>query len=384
MTGTNPAIGGSSDQNYTREALLDAIKQKRDWTQAHRIPKPEMAQAIADGTGENQSIFIRGNHKTQGDVAPRQMLTAICSEDYSKLSPADGSGRLLLAQDLVRPDNPLTSRVIVNRLWHYLFGDGIVASVDNFGVLGEKPTNPELLDHLASKFVADGWSLKSMMRYMVTSSAYQMSSATDPQQDEKDPGNRLLHRASVRRLTSEAIRDAILADSGRLDPTMYGPSVPIYLTPFMEGRGRPSNSGPLDGNGRRSVYIEVRRNFLSPMMLTFDTPVPFNTIGRRSVSNVPSQALMLMNSPFVAEEADRWAKQLLADHASDAERLQQLYLQAFARIPSDKESELTLDFVTRQRQLLADSGVAEAETEQQAWRDLCHVLINSKEYYFLN
>src|SRR5207247_2496653 len=144
--------------------------------------------------------------------------------------------------------------------------------------------------YLASEFVRNGWSLKKVIRALVLTRAYRMASTGDAKADEVDPGNVLLHQARVRRLEGEAIRDAMLMVSGRLDRTLYGPPVPVYLTPFQDGRGRPA-SGPLDGNGRRSLYLATRRNFLSPFLLAFDTPIPFSTVGRRTVSNVPAQAL---------------------------------------------------------------------------------------------
>src|SRR5262249_55097683 len=158
---------------------------------------------------------------------------------------------------------------------------GIVASTDNFGVLGEQPTHPELLDYLADRFAKEGWSVKKLIRALVLSSAYRMASQPNEAADRADPGDLLLHRMRMRRLEGEASRDRMLAVSGRLGDKMYGPRVPIYLRESQEGRGRPA-SGPLDGDGRRSLYLSVRRNFLSPFLLAFDTPSPFSTVGRRT------------------------------------------------------------------------------------------------------
>src|SRR5262245_34326332 len=169
---------------------------------------------------------------------------------------------------------------------------------------------------------------------MVQSNTYRMASRSeDTLAEEKDPQNRLWHRVAVRRLEAEAVRDAMLSVSGRLDEKMYGPGVMPHLTPFMDGRGRPTVSGPLDGDGRRSIYLAVRRNFLNPMFLAFDYPVPFTTIGRRSVSNVPAQALTLLNNPFVVEQAQRWAKRTLAEPGKTLEqRVRGLYVAAFGRL----------------------------------------------------
>ncbi|MFQ5734564.1 MAG: DUF1553 domain-containing protein, partial [Planctomycetaceae bacterium] len=293
----------------------------------------------------------RGNHKTPGPVVPRRMLEAVSGSNQAAIKT--GSGRLELARRMLDPSNPFPARVMVNRIWHHLTGKGIVASVDNFGVLGQRPTHPELLDHLASTFIADGWSIKRMIRRVMLSNTYMMSSTPNPSAEKADPQNLLLHRMRIRRLQGEAIRDAMLAVSHRLDTTMYGPPVPVYLTRFMQGRGRPRRSGPLDGNGRRSIYIAVRRNFLSPMMIAFDTPIPFNAIGRRNVSNVPAQALILMNDPFVVGQAQVWAKRVLAEKAADPrDRIRRMYEAAYSREPTGDELANGVAFLKTQSQSL--------------------------------
>jgi hypothetical protein len=206
-----------------------------------------------------------------------------------------------------------------------------------------------------------------------------MSSVSSPQSLEKDPRNLLWQHIPLKRLEAEAIRDAILAVSGRLDERMYGPSVPVYLTPFMEGRGKPAG-GPLDGDGRRSIYITVRRNFLSSMFQAFDYPTPFTSAGRRTVSNVPAQALTMMNGPFVVAEARRWAERALAEPAaSAAERVERLYLAAFGRSPTPAESADALAFLAEQARRYA----AAAGDDPRPWADLCHVLLNVKEFIFV-
>ena len=186
-------------------------------------------------------------------------------------------------------------------------GRGIVSTTDNLGVMGEPPSHPELLDFLATEFIRQNWSMKSLIRRIALSATYRQESYPVKEFAAQDPDNRWLYHMPIRRLSGESIRDTLLCLSGRLDRTSYGASVPVHLTSFMTGRGQPSQSGPLDGNGRRSIYLESRRNFLSPFMLAFDTPIPFSTVGRRNVSNVPAQALILMNDPFVAEQAEKWA-----------------------------------------------------------------------------
>ncbi|MBT3636404.1 MAG: DUF1553 domain-containing protein [Opitutae bacterium] len=335
------------------------------------------AMAMLDGSPDDEYVFVRGNHRSRGDDVPRRFLEALGGLD-GPISET-GSGRLELARQITDPKrNPFVSRVLVNRLWHHLFGRGIVPSTDDFGVLGQQPTHPDLLDHLAGRLVAKEWSVKATIKEVMMSRSYQMSSEAKEPGEEKDPANALWHRANLRRLQSESIRDTLLFVSGRLDPKMYGNSVPTYLTAFMEGRGRPGK-GPLDGNGRRSVYLSVRRNFLSPFMLAFDTPSPFNAVGRRTTSNVPSQGLILMNDPFVVGQAGLWGQKLLKQYSDTGSRIQNLYESAFSRPPSKLEMDATLAFLAEQANL---HGVT--EDHELPWKDLAHAIINTKEFIFLN
>lgn len=337
------------------------------------------AMALVDGTAENERVFIRGNPNNMGETAPRSLLKllagAVSTTGVEQAEP--GSGRLQLARQLVDAANPLVPRVIVNRIWKHHFGEGLVRSVDDFGNMGQAPSHPELLDDLTTDFVRDGWSLKRLHRRLVLSSAYRMASGTssEPSQaaraQQVDPDNRLWHRMPVRRLEAEAIRDAMLAVSGRLDLKMYGPSVMPHLTEFMDGRGRPGRSGALDGDGRRSVYINVRRNFLTPFFLAFDYPIPFSTMGKRSVSNVPAQSLAMLNNPFVLQQAELWAKRELAVTAPDADRIRTMYLRAYGRPPSPLEQATALEFLLS------------APNDPAAWTSLAHVLLNVKEFLFV-
>ena len=355
---------------------------------AHRSkpgsPIPTLALAIADGTGMDERIHIRGSHKNLGEVAPRRFLEVLGGSALR--AGAGGSGRLELAERMVDPAaNPLLPRVLVNRLWKHHFGNGIVRSTDDFGAMGQKPTHPELLDWLAAELVDRGWSIKAIHRLMVTSSTYRMSSIRRRELERLDPANLYLHRMNVRRLEAEAIRDAILTVSGRLEPVMYGPSVPVHLTGFMDGRGRPARSGPIDGDGRRSLYLNVRRNFLNPMLLAFDSPVPFSTMGRRNVSNVPAQALTLMNDPMIAGQAQLWAKRVLADaDRSDRARLDELYETAFGRPPTEPEARASLAFLAGALEARSARSKAKPRPNRAVWADLCHVLINTKEFIFVN
>jgi hypothetical protein len=332
---------------------------------------------MADGTGCNDHVHIRGNPNRFGEEVRRRFLEAIAGDNQP--CSQRGSGRLELARRMIDRSDPLLPRVMVNRIWQHHFGAGIVRSPDNFGALGELPTDPELLDYLATEFVRQGWSIKAMHRLMLLSSMYQMASRSAEASEARDPQNKLWHRMPIQRLEGECIRDAILAVSGQLHRTLYGPSVPPYLTPHMSGRGRPAQSGPLDGNGRRSIYLNVRRNFLTPLFLAFDYPIPFTTMGRRTVSNVPAQALALMNNPFVAQQAESWAARVLAQaRQTPRERIVDLYVRAFGRPPDEREMTEALNFLQEQGERYNRVG------DPQVWRDLCHVLFNVKEFIFIN
>jgi hypothetical protein len=339
---------------------------------------PRRALALTDGTPVDECVFLRGNPKLLGERVPRRFLEVFGGTNEK--APPRASGRRELARRLVDPAaTPILPRVLVNRLWQHHFGRGIVASPDDFGVLGQAPTHPELLDFLATELVRQGWSLKKMHRLMLLSSTYQMASRAEPMTEARDPQNKLLHRMPLQRLEAEAIRDSLLAVSGRLDGTMFGPSVPPHLTAFMVGRGRPEASGPLDGAGRRSIYQNVRRNFLMPFFLAFDYPTPFSTRGRRDSSNVPAQALTLMNNPFLLEQADLWARHLLAEKSlSTSERIERMYLRALGRRPAEVEISDIQAFLDGQGRVY---GSAE---DPRAWRDLCQVIFNLKEFIYIN
>ncbi len=361
----------------------DAIKELQPFAARQReleakLPQPSWSIGITDGTAEDENLLIRGNHKKPGEPVPREFLTAL--QPFTKtgrIGPepgAAGSGRLELAECIADANNPLTARVLVNRLWQHHFGRGLVPTPDDFGKMGQPPSHPELLDWLAGEFVRSGWSIKAMHRLMLESATYQQTSRlSSAVAEERDPQNLLLHRMSVQRLEAEPVRDALLALSGRLDERMYGPSVWPHLTPFMEGRGRPGHSGPLDGDGRRSLYISVRRNFLTPMFLAFDFPTPFTTMGKRSSSNVPAQALTLMNNPLVLQQTSLWADRILSETGDPDQRIRRLYQSAFGREPTESDIAAAKEFL----------GAEASTSDADAWRDLAHVLVNVKEFVFI-
>ena len=313
---------------------------------APSVPPSTFAMIAMDQDPHDTKVHIRGSHKNLGEIAPRRFLRVIAGEEQAPIEPGT-SGRLALAEWMASDRNPLTARVMVNRIWEHHFGKGIVATPDNFGLTGDRPSNPEMLDWLAARFVESGWSVKAMQREIVLSKAYR--AATVP----------------VRRLEAEAIRDALLTVSGSLDRTMYGRSVTPHISAYQDGRGKPK-SGPLDGNSRRSIYIEVRRNFITPMFLAFDYPLPVSTTGARGASTVPSQALMLLNNEFVRLCAERWAKRLEREEPDEAARVRRMFEEAFARPAEDWEVREVAAFA-----------------RQRGWKEAAHTLFNSAEFLYV-
>lgn len=342
-----------------------------------RLGAGRYSPGMIDGTGEDEHIYIRGGHKLLGELVPRRILEALGGKSGPAPRAEKGSGRLRLAESILARDNPYPARVMVNRLWHHLFGRGIVPTVDNFGVLGEKPSHPELLDFLATRFITDRWSIKKTIRRMVLSRTYRQASAKSELARQRDPTNTYLSHASVRRITSESIRDSILSVSGRLDTKMYGPGVPVHLDGFTEGRGRPGQ-GPVDGQGRRSIYLQVTRNFLSSFLLAFDLPRPVQTRGRRNVTNVPAQALAMLNDPFVQAEARRWADRVSGASKAGGERIRRIYREALARAPTGREVQVVEQFLQGQCSIYRCKL-----DDKRPWQDLCHSLFNVKEFILL-
>ena len=323
------------------------------------IPLPRRAPGVLETAGYNAPLLSRGDHTRPMEPIPRAYVRLVSGRPYETRL----SGRLELANDLANAANPLTARVMVNRVWHHLFGRGLVATVDNFGHLGDRPSHPELLDFLATRFVDRGWSFKDLIRFLVTTRAYQMSSEGPARAQEIDPGNELLSHTRMRRLEAEAIRDSLLAVSGRLDPTMFGPGGNA-LAPPAEQR-------------RRSVYLTIRRNFLSPFLETFDAPKPFSTLGRRDTTNVPAQSLALLNDPFILELSAQWADSALRDTADAEARVRRMFEEALARLPTDAE-------LAGSRAYLADLAREHGlGNDPQVWRDFAQSLFNLKEFIYV-
>jgi hypothetical protein len=345
-----------------------------------QFASPRVAPGISDGgPGIDQPVFVRGDCLREGPPIARRYLEVLSASTAPFAAP--GSGRLELAERIADPKNPLTARVIVNRVWHHLFGTGLSRTVDDFGHVGDLPSHPELLDYLAAEFVADGWSVKRLIRRLVLTKTFQMSNRPPDAAKEIDPTNRLLSHYPARRIEAEAIRDAILAASGRLDPAMFGMSVqPFREKEYADRRLFP---GPLDGNGRRSIYI--KNNLMeSPKFLgAFNMPGGKVVQGRRDVTNVPAQALALLNDPFVLQQADVWAERLV--QRSDkriAERIDAMFERALGRPPTDDERE-RFERAALQLGELQAVPAAEILASRPVWKDLAHAIFNLQEFVFI-
>lgn len=375
-------INQNIKKGVLKKEQLDISEFKEQETANKNTQDQDFYSGVYDGFAINSPVFIRGNYKeTSAERIPRHFFSALNMAEPAFQSA--GSGRMELAESILNPQNPLTSRVMVNRIWHYLFGKGIVETVDNFGLQGKLPTNIELLDYLAIRFQKDNWSVKKMIKLIVLSKTFRRSVESSEDARKKDPANLYLAHFPILRLEAEAIRDGLLMASGRLDTSMYGPSIPVHLTSFMNGRGKPDTSGPVDGSGRRSIYQEVRRNFLEPMMLTFDRPIPFSAFGKRNVTNVPSQSLFMMNDPFVVGQAELMAKKLISQKdKTEDERIQLAYRTAFSRSASEDEIKKAKAFLQKLLQIHKVSK-EDLMNSIEIWKDYCHSLFNLKEFIFL-
>ena len=362
------------------ETLVDLRAPAAEYRRLERgVPVPRRVPGVIDEAAPDQPLLVRGNHRNIGDVVPRGFLAAVDGRPY----PAPGLVRLHLAEAVTAPDNPLTARVAVNRVWRHLFGHGIVRTVDNFGRLGDPPSHPALLDYLAAGFADDGWSIRRLVRRLVLSRAYRMRSQPSARSAEIDPANRLLQHANLRRLDAEAIRDAMLSISGRLDPALYGPSIPVHYAARRGLTEGDPNNGPLDGDGRRSIYQEIRRNAHNPFLEVFDLPKPATTRGQRDTTNVPAQSLALLNSPFVIGQAAAWGRRLAEGEAASVDgRIAHMFVKAFARPPADAERARIADYLEARA---AERGVAPALLLYDAalWQDVAHSLFNLKEFLFI-
>ncbi|WZP00172.1 PSD1 and planctomycete cytochrome C domain-containing protein [Isosphaeraceae bacterium EP7] len=377
------SAGASNQSGETREKVrelrvtLDALDARRATAEGSRralqkIGPFPVAYGVAEGTPLDARIQKRGEPTTPGDEVPRRFLQILGGD---RVPPGSGSGRLALAGWLTRPSNPLTPRVMVNRVWQHHFGRGLVATENDFGRRGLPPTHPDLLDHLARKFIDGGWSVKSLHRSIMLSNVYQTSGSGDSSTE-------LLARFPRRRLDAEEIRDAMLFTAGTLDTSPAGPHPfpPVETWKFTQ-------HGPFSAvyeSDRRSVYLMTQRLKRHPYLALFDGPDPNSSTAHRSATTVPTQALFFMNDPFVHGQADALARRLETAQTDDRARLRLAFETTLSRPPSAEDESDALAFLVAEREDLESSGVAPREADSLAWSALARTLYSRNEFLFVD
>ncbi|HUS05963.1 MAG TPA: DUF1549 and DUF1553 domain-containing protein, partial [Bryobacteraceae bacterium] len=366
------------DSFYTPEikARIASLKTQEEELKKVAPPEPAMATAVTEGAPVVQKVFIRGDAANPGEPVEKRFLSIIAGDDQPPIRR--GSGRLEFAQWLTDGKHPLTARVMVNRIWQGHFSEGLVRTPSNWGLMGEKPTHPELLDFLAAKFVENGWSVKTMHRMIMLSSTYQQSSQISKLKADTDPANRLWSRFPRRRLDVEEIRDGMLAIDGSLDLTMGGTLQSGKGTDGENAEGRKSISP--ETVKRRTVYLPLRRSNLPTLLNLFDFGDATTTNEGRARTNVAPQALFMMNSKFVTERAETLAKQLLSNaNLDDRGRVTAAYSRILSRQPAADEIGGALDYVKSvAAQRPGDTAVL------QSWQSLCRILLASNEFMYLD
>lgn len=388
----------SKETGETQKALVDLVARYR--TLERDLPEPWTVNGMRDvDPAFDYPLHERGDYDKLAALVPRGYLRLISNSSnrtglFARANSGQASvaadahqirdqrsGRLELARRIASNSNPLTARVFVNRVWQSLFGTGLVATTSDFGHLGERPSHPELLDHLARQFIADGWSLKRLVRAIVLTEAWQQGGQVSEAALTADPSNRSLHHFSLRRLEAEAIRDAMLATSGELDLTLYGP--PINPHRQSEDDQKRLFSGPLNGNGRRSIYTKLTIMEPPRLLALFNQPPPKIPTGTRDVTNTPAQSLALLNDPFVKQQAEAWARKLIAQpHGSVAARVNAMFLAAYGRPPASSETsrwEESIRELTQLHQLGADQVLQ----SHAVWLDVAHAIFNTKEFIYV-
>jgi hypothetical protein len=347
-----------------------------------------MAMAVRDSRNIGDTfVCVRGEVALRGETVARGFLR-VCqpnandSEESTVTTvsmPSDQSGRLQLAQWICDPDHPLTARVIVNRVWMHLMGEGIVRSVDNFGVLGERPTHPELLDELAIEFLRDGWSMKRLIRRIVLSETYRQSTDFNAEAADKDVENRLLWRMNRKRLPAESLRDTLLLAAKQLDGTPSISPVASYGTLVSENVADPKVTKAAESN-RRSVYLPVIRGQVNELLAAFDFADPDLLVGRRERTTVPSQALVMLNHPWIRDKSAATATDILADSATVTERIRDAFVRLYCRLPNDEEVQLMSEFIAS----FDDPSISPAVLEREAFTELVNAMIGSSEFRLLD
>uniref|UniRef100_A0A7C2JZR2 DUF1549 domain-containing protein n=1 Tax=Schlesneria paludicola TaxID=360056 RepID=A0A7C2JZR2_9PLAN len=339
---------------------------------------PEMpsAMGVAELKVTDVAVHIRGSHLKLGDVVPRRVPEVFASPAAPTFSAGE-SGRRELGEWLVHPQHPLTYRVLVNRVWRWHFGQGLVRTQDNFGMLGEAPTHPELLDWLTARFVEQGASLKALHRLILLSSTYQQASVPEAATAERDPDNRLWGRTNVRRLEAEAVRDALLAVSGTLDRTMGGSLLQVKNRAYFFDHTSTDKTNY--DTLRRSLYLPVVRNNVYDVFQLLDFPDAAVTTGDRATTTVAPQALLMLNSPLVAEAGAQLARRVLSERPSNVERIEWLYELAYGRPATPAEIAAGEGFLQSAVTLLPTTG---GDVSQRAWEAYCQTVLIANEFIY--
>jgi hypothetical protein len=364
---------------------------------------PPRAMVLEDIPRPKDSpVFIRGEAENKGEIVPRRFLSVLSGPTRPEFK--SGSGRVELAAAIASKNNPLTARVMINRLWLHHFGEGFVPTPDDFGTMSEAPSHPELLDYLASRFMDENWSIKKMHKLIMTSAVYQQASANNPRYAQMDPNNRLLWRANIRRLEFEPLRDSLLAIGGTLDTTMYGRPVDLNREPYST---------------RRSTYGFIDRQNPADVLVNFDVANPDMTNGKRHQTTVPQQTLFFMNSPLVVESAKNLvSRKDFAAISTDEERIRFLYGTIFQRKPTAEEIQLGMEFISeepskervavnapaagplrrgqrpgananmlaanRPNQMRRANEKLQSRAPLTAWQEYAHALFQANEFSFVN
>ncbi len=383
----NKLLFNQKNDNLAKDAtgkrpLADLLMDYRKTEQGIAFARTINSMDERDTPKAKLAFNARGNVDAIGEGIAPDFLQMFAGKN--EVAQSSGSGRLELAQSLLRADHPLTARVYANRVWQWIMGTGIVATPDDFGHLGEKPTHPELLDYLATELVREGWSTKKLIRRLVLSQTFRESGQVNASAALKDPQNRLRHHYPTRRLDAEAIRDSLLSISGRLDESLYGR--PIFPPRPAEDGSKRLYSGPVDGNGRRSIYQQMSIMEPPKFLVGFNLPDLRLPTGRRDTTNVPAQALILLNDPLVVLMAHHWAKETMkTPAATPAARVSDMFVKAFGRNPAPAElerwSEALADFATP-TQPGNTTKEATLLKDEEAWAQLAHAFFNSKEFLY--
>jgi mono/diheme cytochrome c family protein len=371
----------SKESQYPEETRTTLTKLREELSALEKAP-PELPTSM--GVTEDEivdvAIHVRGNPSRLGDVVPRHVPAVMKGPEMPGFS-GKHSGRRELAEWLVNDHHPLTSRVLVNRVWRWHFGRGLVASADNFGLLGEKPSHPELLDWLAKEFIHRKWSLKEMHRVILLSNTYQQSTHVSSEAATADPDNRLWSRFPVRRLAAEEIRDSLLFVSGQLDSTMGGSLLKVKNRGYLFDH---TSIDTTDYNSpRRSLYLPVIRNNVFEMFQLLDFPDPAVPTGDRATTTVAPQALMMMNSDFVMQAADALAGRVLTTDSTDSERVKEIYVTCLGREPSNEEISQDLQLIKDTLQTFSSDARSDKDRLIAAWSVACQVVLASSEFVYL-